>query len=143
MKKILLFGTFDGVHAGHKNLFKQARALADEVYVVVARDATVEKVKNRTPNNDEDVRLRDVLAQDAVDHARLGVTGGDKYAVIGEIAPDVILLGYDQEVFTNGIEAAIDRFELETKIVRGEAYSPEKYKSSILNITLKNDLTES
>lgn len=133
MRRVLLFGTFDGVHAGHRALFAQAKKLGDEVMVVVARDETVEKVKNRRPNNAEDARLQEVLQQKEVDHARLGVTEGDKYAVIGEYAPDVILLGYDQEVFTENIAKVLEQYKLNTKIVRAESYQPEKYKSSIIN----------
>lgn len=133
MKKVLLFGTFDGVHAGHRDLFAQAKKLGDEVMIVVARDQTVERVKSRRPNNSEDVRLQEVLQQKEVDHARLGVIEGDKYAVIGEYAPDVILLGYDQEVFTEKIAEVVDTYKLDTQIIRAQAYHPEKYKSSIIN----------
>jgi len=136
MKKVLLFGTFDGVHAGHRNLFEQAKSLGEEVFVVVARDTTVEKVKNRTPNNTEDIRLQDVLKQPEIADARLGVTDGDKYAVIGEYAPDIILLGYDQKVFTNGIITTIEKYDLQTQIVRAESYMPDKYKSSLLSQSL-------
>jgi len=136
MKKILLFGTFDGVHEGHRVLFAQAKKLGDEVMVVVARDETVGQVKKRLPNNSEDKRLEDVLQQDDVSQARLGVTDGDKYAVIGEYAPDIILLGYDQKVFTENLETVIAGYGLDTKIKRASAYMPEKYKSSLINTYL-------
>ncbi len=136
MKKVLLFGTFDGVHDGHLALFSQARALGDEVMVVVARDETVRKVKKRLPNYGENIRLQDVLAQDDVSKARLGVVRGDKYAIIGEYKPDVILLGYDQEVFTEKIAEVLEEYALETRVIRADAYMPEKYKSSLINTNL-------
>ena len=57
MIKIMVFGTFDIFHEGHKNFLKQAREYGDYLIVVVARDETVEKVKKRLPQNDENSRL--------------------------------------------------------------------------------------
>jgi len=48
-KKVLVFGTFDGLHEGHKNFFKQAREFGDFLVVVVGRDSTIVKTKGRPP----------------------------------------------------------------------------------------------
>ena len=54
------------------------------------------------------------------------------YAPVREYRPDVIALGYDQEAFVEGLERLVFDELLDIKIVRLEAYKPEKYKSSIL-----------
>ena len=36
MTRIMVFGTFDMIHAGHEDLFRQARALAKEPYLIVS-----------------------------------------------------------------------------------------------------------
>jgi FAD synthetase len=133
MKKVLLFGTFDGVHAGHKDLLRQAQELGDEVMVVVARDVTVERVKKRTPNNSEQLRLKEIRLQRGVTAAQLGVVGSNKYDVIAQYKPDTILLGYDQEAFIDKLKDYIEQEALDIDITRALAYYPEQYKSSLIN----------
>lgn len=131
MKKVLVFGTFDGLHPGHLNFFEQAKKRGDYLIVVVARDATVEKVKNHKPVFSEKERLKMVEGCELVDEARLGY-GEDPYEVVREIKPDVICLGYDQESFTKDLPKEIKKSGLKTKIFRMKPYHPEKYHSTIL-----------
>ena len=51
-KRIMIFGTFDIVHEGHADLFRQARALASNPYLIVsvARDTGAERIKRIKPN---------------------------------------------------------------------------------------------
>ncbi|MFA5853804.1 MAG: adenylyltransferase/cytidyltransferase family protein [Patescibacteria group bacterium] len=129
MPKVLAFGTFDGFHPGHKFYLDSASAHGD-LTVVIARDTTVLKVKGRPPLHDEIARQAGVQA--AGYDAILG-SETDKYAVLGQIRPDVICLGYDQEAFVDKLSEACKERGLEAKILRMEALEPERYKSSILN----------
>lgn len=129
MPKAIAFGTFDGFHLGHKHYLDAASAYGD-LTVVIGRDATVYKVKGRLPIRNEDERLAAVLA--AGYDARLGSLT-DRYAVLAEIRPDVICLGYDQKAFTDKLEQACSAIGLSAKIVRIDAYKPETYKSSLLD----------
>jgi len=131
MRTVLVFGTFDVVHNGHVSLFKQALEFGDRLVVVVARDLTVEKVKGRLPKFNEQLRRDTVQSLDMVSSAVLG-SEGDKYLVIKEANPDVICLGYDQEVFVDKLEEKLKEFGLEPKIVRLEPFEPKKYKSGLL-----------
>ena len=47
MKKVILFGTFDIFHKGHKNFLEQAQEFGDYLIVVIARDKTVKKIKGK------------------------------------------------------------------------------------------------
>ena len=132
-KKVLVFGTFDGLHEGHKNFFKQAKMHGDYLIVVVGRDSTVQRVKKRLPKFNENERLAVVERCEYVDLARLGNEGVGVYEVIKEVKHDVICLGYDQMVFTDKLEDKIKEFGLTIEIKRLEAFQPEKYHSSILN----------
>ncbi len=127
----MAFGTFDYFHAGHENYLNQAKALGDELIVVVARDETVKKVKQRTPFYNERRRLRDVSQCEHVTKAVLGNTD-DKYKVIRKYRPHIIALGYDQFVFTYGLQQLIIKEQLPTKIVRMKAFEPRTFKSSLL-----------
>ncbi len=126
MKKVLAFGTFDYFHPGHEYFLTEAKKLGDHLTVIVARDATVQQVKNRLPRQNETERLQAIQAFPAVDKARLG-NQGDKYRVIIEEQPDLIALGYDQTAF---VDELITRFSPAIAIVRLTAFSPEIYKSS-------------
>ena len=132
MIKIMAFGTFDIFHEGHKNFLGQARECGNYLIVVVAKDKTVEKVKKRLPQNDENIRQQAVIKSNLADEVVLGSLE-NKYKVIEKYKPDVICLGYDQKVFTENLREKLKELNLsDTKIVRLKSYYPEKYKSSKL-----------
>lgn len=139
-KLIMAFGTFDFFHAGHENYLKQARALGDELIVVIARDETVKKVKGKNPLYNERKRLRDVQACPHVSRAVLG-NSDDKYRVIKKYLPHVLALGYDQYVFTYGLQNYIIKENLEVEIVRLKAFEPETFKSSLIRQSLQKNAT--
>jgi len=129
--RVLVFGTYDVLHPGHRDFFRQARALGDELMVVIARDQTVLEVKGRAPQHTETERLAAVEACPEVKQAYLGRLG-DKYAIIEERQPDIIALGYDQGHFADRLPEELAKRGLQVKIVRLKAYKPELYKSSLL-----------
>lgn len=129
--RVLVFGTFDLLHEGHKSLFEQARSLAPrvELHAVVARDDTVRDVKGYVPTHDERTRL--LAVSEYVDHVHLG-REGDKYAIIEEIDPQIIALGYDQTHFVEGLDRAIASRNLNSTVVRLEAFRPDVFKTSLI-----------
>lgn len=132
MKKVLTFGTFDIFHPGHEHYLKEAKKYGNELYVVVSRDKTVLEVKNRKTVNDENKRLEYVRSLDYVDGAFLG-SDGDKYKIIEEINPDVIVFGYDQDSFTKNIKEILKKRGLNVEIIKlTKGFKPEVYKSSKL-----------
>lgn len=132
MKKIAMcFGTFDGLHAGHEDYFRQAKEYADELFVVVSRDETVVDLKGQLPLNNEQDRLNVVLTHPNVDDARLGYLE-DKYKIIDEVRPDFICLGHDQEAFTERLEAELARRGIAATVVRCIPYEPDIRSSSLL-----------
>lgn len=129
MKKVIVFGTFDIIHPGHINMFKQAKEYGDYLVAVVARDKISCDVKGKLPKNNENARLENIKKLNVADKARLGCLD-DKYQVIREEKPDVIALGYDQRAFVDKLEEAMDDH---ARIVRLGPYKPEIYKSSKLS----------
>ena len=133
-KRVMVFGTFDIVHEGHADLFRQARALADTPYLIVsvARDKVAERIKGIKPRNSEETRRVAVARHALVDKAVLGDSAG----YIGHIRankPDIIALGYDQEgKFVENLEKDLRKAGLKTRIVRLGAFKPEVYKTSKL-----------
>lgn len=132
MMKVLVFGTFDIFHKGHRDFLKQARGYGDFLRVVVARDETVLVVKKQYPVNSEQERLKIIAESELADEVVLGSLH-DKYAVIKEYEPNVICLGYDQQFFIKDLKKKLKEFELnKIKIIRLKSFQPEIYKSSLL-----------
>ncbi|MDP3965386.1 MAG: riboflavin kinase [bacterium] len=133
-QRIMVFGTFDIVHEGHADLFRQARALASNPYLIVsvARDTVAERIKGMKPRNSEEARRTAVARHALVDEAVLG----DEEGYIGHIRtnmPDIIALGYDQKgEFVENLEQDLHDAGMETRVVRLAAFKPEVYKTSKL-----------
>lgn len=131
-KTVLVFGTFDIFHQGHKNFLRQARRYGIFLIVVVARDKTVKKIKGKLPKKREKVRLGQVRKSGLADEAMLGSLG-DKYAIIKKIKPDIICLGYDQKVYVDNLPGFLFANSLKNvKIKKLKAHRPEVFKSSLI-----------
>ena len=131
MKKVLVFGTFDRLHPGHIDFFEQAKKLGDRLMVVVARDVTVNKIKGQFPKRSELLRLKAVKQCKLIDEAVLG-NAGDPYAIIADIKPDIIALGYDQTSFTENLDQELKKAGIIAQVIRLKPFGPEKYHSSII-----------
>ncbi len=131
-KRVMVFGTFDMIHAGHEDMFRQARGLAPDTHLIVsvARDKTAERIKGFRPHNDEQARLAALAAHPLVDE----VVFGDAEGYIAHIVaaqPDIIALGYDQVgEFVSDLAHDLNTAGLDTAIVRLQAFEPETYKTS-------------
>lgn len=127
---VMVFGTFDYLHAGHENLFIQAKKLGTEVIAIIARDNTVKTIKGEFPDHTEKERLQALEETGWANKAILGHPK-DKNRVIKIYHPDIIALGYDQFAFTYGLDKLIIDLKLNTKIIRLKPYRPGMYKSSL------------
>lgn len=136
MKRVMAFGTFDHFHAGHESYLKQAKALGDSLFVIIARDKTVARIKGRRPGDPEKKRLAAVKASGLAEKVVLG-EHGDKYDVLRKYKPDVIALGYDQFTFTFRLEKFLIDHKMNTKVIRLNPYRPKVYKTSLLRDSKK------
>ncbi|HWO07698.1 MAG TPA: adenylyltransferase/cytidyltransferase family protein [Candidatus Paceibacterota bacterium] len=134
MKKIMVFGTFDMIHMGHEDFFRQARSLADDPYLIVsvARDAAATRHRSAAPQRSEDERLALVAAHPLVDKAVLGDEEGFIQHIVRE-APEIIALGYDQKgEYVEALPHALAHAGLTPLVVRLKAFKPETFKTSRL-----------
>jgi len=131
MKIVLTFGSFDHVHDGHLYYLKEAKKHGEYLIVVIARDKTIEKIKGKKPKYPELERVDHVQSIPFVDKVILGGLD-DPYAIIGEIKPDVICLGYDQFSFSGNLKKELKKRMLNPEVYRISAYKEHIYKSSKL-----------
>jgi FAD synthetase len=131
MKKVLIFGTFDKLHPGHMYVLEQASKLG-ELYVLVARDNTIMKVKGRLPVQDENERLKKIQAVRFVKDVFLG-DRSNYFNFLNRVVPDIICLGYDQKFLVERLKEEIAERKLAIELITLEAFHPEKYKSSLLH----------
>jgi len=134
LKKVMVFGAFDGLHPGHLDFFKQAKKYGDYLIVSVARDTNVKKIKGKAPLFFENDRLDIIGNLKIVNEAVLGAAD-NFYAHIREFAPDVICLGYDQWAQEDEVRTKLDEVGLNgTRVVRLRPYQADRAKSSIAKV---------
>ena len=126
----MIFGTFNILHPGHLNLFRQAKNYGDKLYVVLAKDDTVKDIKYYEPLNE--IKRRETLLKiPLIDQVIFGEID-DKLKAVKTIKPDIICLGYDQLHFVEELEAYLLENNINIPIIRLKPYNPKRYKSSKL-----------
>ena|SRR3989344_2137501 len=129
-KRAIIFGVFDGIHDGHRDLFRQAKEYAEELVAIVGRDSASVQWKGKKPRHSEQERLSLVLNEELVDHAVLGDEEQSTYRVLRELQPDVICLGYDQEALAGDLKPWLQSNGKSTPLILLKPFKPETYHNS-------------
>lgn len=132
MKRVLVFGTFDGLHPGHDYFLKEAKKLGDRLYVCLARNSIVAELKGREPKRDEQGRREALAESDSVDEVIYGDRELGTYQIIADVQPDIIALGYDQLALKTDLERFFKQEKLSIPLVVIPSFEPTRYKSSLL-----------
>jgi len=127
----MVFGTFDGLHDGHLDFFRQAKEHGDFLIAVAGRDVNIKKIKGHFSKRRDRERLTDLQRCKLVDKPVLGYED-DVYMTIETLKPDVICLGYDQTSFSKNLKKELKKRGLKIEIFRMKGYKPNKMHSSIL-----------
>ncbi len=130
----MVFGTFDMIHPGHEDFFRQARALSPEPHLIVsvARDSAAHRHRGRYPRHDEAARLADIAAHPLVDEAMLGDETGYLVHILAA-RPDIIALGYDQAgEYVDRLENDLRAAGFAARVVRLKPYQSDRYKTAKL-----------
>lgn len=131
-KRVVVFGIFDGVHDGHRDLFRQAKEYADELVVIVGRDSASLQWKSKNPMYSQETRLSLVLKEKWVDQAVLGDEEQSTYRVLEELQPDVICLGYDQEALAVDLKLWLQMCNKNTPVIVLKPFKPDTHHTSLL-----------
>jgi cytidyltransferase-like protein len=117
LKVIFIGGGFEVIHPGHLHTILQAKRLGDVLVVVVARDSTIRRRKQREPISNEQERLELISSLRPVDAATLGVEG-NIYETLERVGPDIVALGYDQYHQEAEIQREAERRGMKLRVVR-------------------------
>jgi len=122
--RVICAGTFDKLHSGHIEYLKTAKNLAEdsELFVIVARDDTSQKIKGKNTVNIEEVRLRNVKDLDFVDKAVLGYEASGIIDRVVSLKPDIFALGYDQWAKEEWLDNELRKRGMTVKIIRIEKF---------------------
>lgn len=122
---VLTSGAFDVIHPGHLKMLWEAKKLGgrnSKLVVVLARDSTVKKRKNREPLFDEKSRLFIISNLKPVDEVVLGYKEFSFEKVIKKIKPSIVVFGYDQGELMKEFEKFIKEKNLDIKVYRAKRY---------------------
>ena len=132
MPRVLVFGSFDGLHPGHVFFLKKAGELGD-VIVSLPTDETVRLFKGKAPKFTYEARKRALETSGLVSEVHQSDRNPGTYTILATTRPDFVFFGYDQSAlkadFTTYLKAHTLNFEVRT----GSPYEPDRYKSSKLN----------
>ncbi len=126
----MCFGTFDLLHLGHLNYFKQAKTYGDYLVVVLARDKTKQEQQKEMVFTEEE-RLELIKNLKLVDEAVLGYYH-DFLKIVQKHQPQVICLGYDHQINESELAEKLTASGLNPIIKRMEPYHVQKHKSTLL-----------
>ena len=132
-KVVLASGTFDLLHYGHVRYLEEAKKLGGknaELIVIVARDSTVKKRKQRKTVMPEDQRRSLVEALKVVDEAILGCEDFDMIKVVEETKPDIIAVGHDQRDIEREVRKALAEKGIPIEVVRVGRFGKDELNSS-------------
>ena len=135
MKKtrIMVFGTFDGVHKGHLSFFRQAKNLMKNSFLIasIARDKNVLGIKGSKSRLKEKERLNLVKKTKLADKVILaGKTNYLKHIL--KEKPNIIALGYDQKAYVEDLKKDLKNKGISIKIIRLKPYKKHIYKNHLL-----------
>ncbi|NHI03497.1 FMN adenylyltransferase, type 3 archaeal [Candidatus Nitrosotalea sp. TS] len=130
IRVVLAGGVFDIIHPGHIHTLRGAKALGNVLVVVVATDATAQKMKKRVPLHNMELRRDLVGSLSMVDYAVVG-REGDIFKTVERIKPNIVALGYDQIHQEKFIIDGCKKIGVEVSIARLQSPIPDIKSSKI------------
>jgi len=129
--RVLVGGVFDILHVGHIHFLRQAKALGDELVVIVAHDETVRKTKRREPINTAEDRAELLRALRMVDEVYIGTPGTIDYELVKRIDPDIVAIGPDQVFTCERLKEELRRHGIHAEVIRiPYLYKDDRAKTS-------------
>lgn len=96
MKKVIVWGKFDGLHEGHLQFLKNARELGDELYILVIPDSAVLENEKKKPEHTAEERRVALSRLDFVTEAFIDSFDSGLLSIL-KLRPDIFAFGHDQK----------------------------------------------
>jgi cytidyltransferase-like protein len=115
MGKVLVFGTFDRLNAGHVAFLERARRFGDELSVLVVEDEFVTKYKGKPPVWSLKMRMRGVSSlpfKPKVYQEDIR----ENWESLKTIQPDVIVLSAEQAGWRHRLDLVLEEYRLPTRV---------------------------
>jgi len=139
VKKVMVFGSFDVLHEGHRHFLQDAKALGDYLIIALASDASIRFLKGHEPKQSFDERAAALSLNENVDEVvagdELDDDGNDAlgtWQVIEKLQPNIIACGYDQQAINTLLTKRFATLD-SPQIISLAPFEPTIYKSSLLN----------
>lgn len=133
MNTVLVFGTFDVIHPGHRYFLQKAAAEGDHLTAVIARDDFVVRTKNRRPVYGEQERISHILESGLVDEAYLSDENTGTFGIVEKVDPQIVCFGHDQQKLADSFNEWMKKNNRDIKIVQIEPYKRDRYSSTLIN----------
>jgi len=128
---VLTFGAFDLLHLWHEHYLSNAKKYWDFLVTIVGTDKNIERFKGTAPQHTQEERKNMLQKVDISDEVLIW-DEDDPMKWIDIYQPLSICLWYDQESFSDKIEAYLKKKNIHSNIIRLGSLEPWKYKSSLL-----------
>ena len=117
MKKVMLFGIFDGLHKTHDALFKEAKEYGDRIIAVVAQDHIVHMLMGSIPTKNLADRFEHLKNTDGVDEVVIGDAELETWNIVKRHKPEVVAFSHDQETLMDDFKANMEKLGYAPTIV--------------------------
>jgi len=124
-KTVLVFGTLDVLHAGHRYFLRRAKSLGDRLAVSLSRDDFVRSFKGKIPRYNENERRLRLEASGLADVVYLSDSVPGSYDILVKTRPDIVCLGYDQDELEENLRSWLQARRWGIRLVRLER-KPER-----------------
>lgn len=101
MKRVVVWGKFDGLHQGQLEFLRHARELGGELYVLVIPDEKVKENSGELPAKTAEARKRQLIGLDFVTDVYVDCLS-EGLQSIPALRPDVFAFGHDQKTRWEG-----------------------------------------
>ena len=101
--------------------------------VIIARDESVTRLKGREPREAERMRAAAVRKSGLVSKVFLGDRREGEYRVLQKLAPDLVVLGYDQKALAKDIRSRMRAGQFPPmRLFIAKPYLPERWHTRLL-----------
>src|SRR3989344_9024202 len=123
MKKVAVWGKFDGLHKGHIEFLRHARELGDELYVIIISDNAVKENTGKFPEKIAEKRKEDLLKLGFMNEVYLSHSFKNSLEFILRLKPDIFAFGHDQKTkWEEQLQNYLSSKNLHLKYIHLEVY---------------------